>query len=188
MEKSLLVQRLTPEAFEPFGWVIGERPDDSDPNLYSAESTKFSTAHNFDPGDGGVAEMVWVNYGPKNLVLNAIESHRLTEQSFTPLGGSFPIIHVVAPPPDDPMADNISPDMARAAAFLIDGSKGVCLRRATWHAHFSLGGWANFLMMTRRSTTAEIETAMRGDGNLSTLHETAIWSASDGAGYTMRLS
>ena len=188
MTKSLLVQKLTPEAFEPFGWVIGERPADDDPTLYATESTIFSTDHNFDPGKGGVAEMVWVNYGPKELVVKAIESHRLTEQSFTALGGSYPIIHVVAPPPDDPMAEDIKPDMSRAAAFLIDGTKGVCLRRAGWHAHFSLGGWANFLMMTRRSTTDEIEKAMRGNGDMESLKETRIYSVPEAEQLTLRLS
>lgn len=188
MATTLLVQKLTPEAFEPYGWVIGERPSEDDPTLYATESTIFSTAHIFDPGEGGEAEMVWVNYGPKELVLTGLESHRLTEQSFTALGGSFPVIHVVAPPPDDPMAPDVAPEMSKAAAFLIDGTKGVCLRRAAWHAHFSLGGWANFLMMTRRSTTDEIEKAMRAGGDMSGLRETAFWAAPEGKGLTMRLS
>ena len=186
---SLKVQRLTPEAIEPYGWVIGEKPVAGDPALFATESVKFRTAHDFDPGTGGVAEMVWANYGPAPLVVNALESHRLTEQSFTPLGGSFPLIHVVAPPPKDPMATNIVPDMSRAAAFLIDGSKGVCLRRGTWHAHFSLGGWANFLMMTRRSTTVEIERTMRAGGSLASMLETAIWSETGcRGGYRLHLS
>ena len=177
---SLRVQRLTPEAIAPFGWVIGEKPEPGNPTLFSTATVKFQTAHDFDPGAGGVTEMVWATYGPGPMTCSGLESHRLTEQSFTPLGGSVPLIHVLAPPPEDPMAPNIAPDMTRAAAFLIDGTKGVCLRRGTWHNHVSLGGWANFLMLTRRSTTVEIERTMASGSDMNAMKETAFWSAPDG--------
>lgn len=157
---TLTVEPLTPESFQPFGWVIGVKPRPEDTNVQGNAITKWRTNHVFDPGDGGHVEFVWVNYCWKPFVCERLESHRLTHQSFIPLGGSVPLIHVVAPPPEDPMAADIAPDMSRARAFLLDGSLGTCLKRGTWHGHFPVGGVANFLMITRRSTTVDIETAM----------------------------
>ncbi len=188
--RSILVERLTEEAFAPFGTVIGVKPQAGDPLLFGSDTVKWRTAHNFDPGEGGVTEFVWVNYGRKPLMVEKLECHRLTQQAFIPLGGSVPLIHVLAPPADDVMADEIYPDMSRAQAFLIDGSMGVSLKRGCWHAHFSLGEWANWLMITRRSTTVEIEASKGGDGALQKLTETVVREVTDaqGRGYPLHLS
>jgi ureidoglycolate lyase len=185
----IMVEPLTPERFAPFGWLIGMKPEANDPALFGNDITKWRTAHDFNPGQGGVTEFVWVNYGRKPLVVDKLESHRLTEQSFIPLGGSVPIIHVLAPPPEDPMAADIRPDMSKARAFLLEGTMGTCLKRGTWHAHFSLGNWANFLMITRRSTTVDIESQMDG-GDMQKLKETVRVdvAAPDGSGYKLHLA
>lgn len=159
----IVVEKLTPEAFEPYGWVIGTKPGPTDTDVQGNELTKWRTAHVFDPGEDGNVEFVWVNYCWKPFVCEQLEAHRLTMQSFIPLGGSVPFIHVVAPPADDPTARSIAPDMNRARAFLVDGTVGTCLRTGTWHAHFAAGGTANVLMITRRSTTIDIETTLAGD-------------------------
>lgn len=185
---TLTVEKLTPEAFEPFGWVIGTKPGPNDTDVQGNELTKWRTAHLFDPGEGGQVEFVWVNYCWKPFICEQLEAHRLTMQSFIPLGGSVPFIHVVAPPPDDPMEPSIAPDMTRAKAFLVDGTVGTCLRRGTWHGHFAAGGTANVLMITRRSTTLDIETTMAGDREEmeETVRRPTV--GSDGQGYRLILA
>ena len=50
--------------------------------------------------------------------------------------------------PADAIDSEGRPDMARARAFLMDGSKGVLLRRGTWHAvPYNLSEVATYLVL-----------------------------------------
>jgi ureidoglycolate lyase len=151
------VELLTPEAYAPYGWVIGEAASSTDlRDMFHSDTLEFWHEHDFDPGAGGRLELIWVYYRRKPLRVENLESHRLTEQAIIPVAGANPIVHVVCPPPPDPTADRITPDLNRMKAFLLDGTRGVCMRPGTWHTHFALGREANYLMLTRRSTTVEI--------------------------------
>lgn len=185
---TLTVEPLTPEAFAPFGWVIGRKPAPGDTDVMGNEITKWRGDHVFDPGVGGEVEMVWVNYCWKPFVCQWVESHRLTHQSFIPLGGSVPVIHVVAPPPEDPDAPDIAPDLSKARAFLLDGTMGTCLRRGTWHAHFPVGGVANFLMITRESSTRDIENRLAAGENTFAETVRSPTPGADGSGIRLVLA
>jgi ureidoglycolate lyase len=171
----LRIQILTREAYGPFGWVLGAAPDTENPTHFDSERTTFWHEHDFDVGEGGVVQFVWVRYKRRDFTILHLESHRLTEQTIVPVTGQ-PIIHVVCPPPDDPMAPDIVPDLGRMEAFLLDGSKGVCMKPGCWHAHFPLGDEATYLMVTRRSTTADLLNAKHSGADPT---ETVVQEMSD---------
>ncbi len=56
--------------------------------------------HDFEPGEGGKTELLWVNYRSSSLHLRSLEVHWLTEQAIIPLGIGE-IVHVVCPNRDD---------------------------------------------------------------------------------------
>lgn len=157
---ALRVEPLTPEAYAPFGWVLGIRPPEGSRELVQGLAAQFWHERVFDAGDGGQTELVWVEYQPEPPLVVKIEAHRLTEQALVPVGGT-PIIHIVAPPNDDPTAPEIAPDLSRAKAFYLDGTRGVCMRRGTWHIHLGIDRTAVHLMVSRRSTTTDLIGALR---------------------------
>jgi len=148
----LRIQELTEDAFEPFGWVLGKKEPLS--RLEGPTATLWHE-HNFDPGEGGVVEFLWIQYVRRGFTVERLESHRLTEQAIIPVGRE-PIVHVVCPPPEDSTAPDISPDWNRMAAFLLDGTMGVCVKRGCWHWSFPLVEPANYLLVTRGSTIADL--------------------------------
>lgn len=157
------VQRLTREAYEPFGWVLGSLPGKQNPDYLEVQISTFWGEHIFDAGEGGAVQLVWLDYKWRGFAIQEFESHRLTEQAFIPVAWS-PMVHVVCPPPDDPTVPEIAPDLGRVRAFLLDGTKGVCMKRGCWHTPLPLGDNTTYLMITRHSTTTDILNGERGGG------------------------
>lgn len=157
--RRIRIEPLTREAYAPFGWVLGERPDQDrrDSLCLDSENVTFWHEHDFRVEGDGVVELVWVHYKWRGFSIRRFESHRVTEQAMIPVTGA-PLVHVVCPPPDDPMAPDIAPDLDRMKAFLLDGSKGVCMRRGCWHEpqNFPLVGSVSAVVITRRSTTMDL--------------------------------
>jgi ureidoglycolate lyase len=151
--------------------VLGGPPDLDSPDHFDSETTRFWAEHDFEVGEGGDVQLLWVNYRWRGFEIQYVESHRLTEQAIIPVTGD-PIVHVVCPPPDDLMAPDIVPDLDRMQAFLLDGSKGVCMKKGCWHAHRSLRDEATYLMITRRTTTTDILDEKRGGAETT---ETVVW-------------
>jgi len=151
--RHLSVEKLTPEQFAPFGWMLG-KPYPSDPSTpaYSHPGSDFWQEHVFDPGSGGETEVLWVNYRDTSLVIRKLEAHWLTQQAIIPLAGAE-VVHVVCPGRED---DPALPDLDRLKAFVITQGHGICMRPGCWHASFVREGEATCLMLTRRSTTAEL--------------------------------
>src|SRR5262249_24806695 len=71
------------------------------------------------------------------------------------------LVHVVCPPPDDPVAADAVPDLTRLSAFLLRGSDAVCMRRGYWHANFPLPDRTAYVIVSRKSTTLDIVDASR---------------------------
>src|SRR5689334_16790406 len=61
-----------------------------------------------------------------------MERHLAVTQAFLPLGGVASIM--VVAPPSDPADRKALPPPDSVRAFHMDGSRGVVLRRGTWHA------------------------------------------------------
>src|SRR5215510_7452504 len=108
---TLDVQKMTPEAFAPYGQIISARGQ-VDLDL-----------------DGGKASFVAQTVEPRPLQFSFLGRHQRTEQIFIPMGGTRSII-AVAPPCEN---DSALPNVERMAAFLVDGSSAFKLHRGAWH-------------------------------------------------------
>lgn len=145
------VQPLTAEAFAPYGWVLGKPYADGDPRVgFRHPGSDFWHEHAFDTG-GGETEVLWVDYRNDSRLVRALEAHLLTQQAIVPLGGAA-ILHAVAlcRPGED------LPDLATLKVFEVGGSRGICMKPRVWHASLVRGGQTTCLMLTRRSTTADL--------------------------------
>jgi ureidoglycolate lyase len=177
--RRIKIEPLTREAYAPFGWILGEMPDQDrqDSLRLDGEYITFWHERDFQVGVGGVVEFVWVHYKWRGFSIRRFESHRLTEQAMIPMKGA-PLVHVVCPPPDDPTVPDIAPDLDRMKAFLLDGSKGVCMRRGCWHEpqNFPVVGSVSALVVTRRSTTMDL---LNADHSGVSSTETAVVEIKD---------
>jgi ureidoglycolate lyase len=153
------VEPLTAQAFAPFGAVLGspfpgERPEAA----FGNPGSDFWHAHDFDTGDGGQPELLWVRYRNDSLRVRTLEAHWFTEQAIVPLGGRD-IVQVVCPTRS---GGGRTPDLARARAFRVTSGQGICMRAGCWHASLVTGGETTCLMITRRSTTLDLVAHLQG--------------------------
>ncbi|CAB3650750.1 Ureidoglycolate hydrolase [Achromobacter denitrificans] len=148
--EQLEINDLTPEAFRPYGWMLGKPiPDGNGVPLFSNPATDFWQEHLFNTGAGGDAELLWVNYRSQSMEIASLEKHLLTQQAIVPLTGE--VIQVVA----SSAADG-SPDLSTLAAFRVPQGQGVCMRPGCWHATRVSDAEVTCLMLTRRSTTLDL--------------------------------
>lgn len=154
----LNVERLTEDAFAPFGQVIGmpaKKPD------YEGLSGSKTWGFNFE-ADGRL-QFSYVRVPYQRLAFHTMEQHFSVTQSFVPVGG-VPAIVAVAAPTDD----GVPPRVEDVRAFILDGTKGYVLKRRTWHSldRFPLypphGDW---LMLTDWDTTADLKASSDGLGD-----------------------
>ena len=149
-DQQLEVNDLTPQAFTPYGWMLGKPiPDGNGVPLFSNSATDFWQEHLFHTGGGGDAELLWVNYRSQSTEVASLEKHLLTQQAIVPLTGV--IIQVVA----SSNADG-SPDLDTLAAFRVPPGQGICMRPGCWHATRVADAQVSCLMLTRRSTTLDL--------------------------------
>lgn len=128
----LTIQPMTREEMAPYGELILERSQ-VDVDL-----------------DGAAASLVAQVVEARRLEFDFLGRHQRTEQVFVPLGGARSVI-ALAPPAEDG-----SLDLARLAAFLIDGTSAFKLHRGTWHTSaFPLGERATFIVFDRKCTLEE---------------------------------
>src|SRR5262249_50897626 len=125
---TLIPQKMTPEAFEPYGEIIEGRGQ-VDLDL-----------------DGGAASVVAQTVEARPLEFSFLGRHQRTEQVFVPMGEAHSVI-AVAPPCE---TDASLPNVERMAAFVVDGSCAFKLRRGSWHTSaFPLGECATFMVLDR---------------------------------------
>ncbi|MEI2418263.1 ureidoglycolate lyase [Orrella sp. JC864] len=150
----LAVQALTPEAFAPYGWMLGKPyPAHQAVPAFSNAATDFWHEHAFDAGPDGEVEVLWVNYR-SGAEVGQLEKHLLTQQAIVPLTG--PVVHVVAA--SDAAG---APALGTLAAFAVPQGQGICMRPGCWHATRVAQGQVSCLMLTRRSTTADLVRHLR---------------------------
>ena len=151
--RRLPIQHLERKRFEPFGAVIGPETADS-PNLNRAPgppglSVGAKRLWSF-PSRPTCARCATTRRGTR---VEFLQKHPDSTVTFIPLGGRASAI-VVAP--DD---GHDHPDIGRAAAFLLDGSKGVVMHRGTWMRYaYPLGEFADFAYVTQRVDPATANT------------------------------
>ena len=145
----LLLSELTPEAFAPYGTMLGKSfPAAADAAAYRSATSDFWQEHVFAAG-GFDPEILWVTYRDTNPRIDRLELHKLTEQAVIPLTGD--IIQIVA-------ATTLAgvPDIATARAFTVPRGQGLCMRPGCWHATRVRAFEATCMMLTRRATTADL--------------------------------
>lgn len=158
----LIISKLEPKAFSDYGFMLGG-PVPAMGGLtpvFSNEATDFWQEHVFNTGQGGETEILWVNYRSQSKFISTLEVHELTEQALIPLTDS--IIHIVAV-----SASDGSPDLSSMVAFEVPVGQGVCMRPGCWHATRVRSGQAICVMLTRRSTTADLINHLTSDNTAS---------------------
>jgi len=144
------IQTLTPEAFTPYGMMLGKPlPTDESRPVFSNPATDFWQEHLFKVGTDGQPEILWVNYRLTDARIDTLEVHLKTQQVIVPLVGE--IIHIVAA--SDAQGE---PDLSTLTAFSISPGVGICMDVGCWHTTRVRAHEARCLMLTRQSTTADL--------------------------------
>lgn len=147
----LRLQKLTAEAFAPFGQVI-EMDSDRAIHINDGRTEKFA----------GLAELVSLQdarfslhrYRSKAtslpLRVEKLERHVLGHQAFIPLHSRpFPVVVAAAGPP---------PTAERVCAFISNGKQGVNLSPGTWHHYqISLEEGSQYLVLERSNAGQDCE-------------------------------
>ena len=148
--RTLPVEPLSAAALAGCGAPLGHAPDApaAGPSFHSALSD-FWHVHEFDPGDGGTPEILWVRYRNSTMVVTALEVHLQTEQAVVPLDGA--VIQVVCLTRPDG-----APDLDRLRALHVPSGTGVLMSPGCWHTTLVGGDETTCLMLTRASTTRDL--------------------------------
>jgi ureidoglycolate lyase len=147
------LERLSVEAFAPFGQLICAR-DDEPPIFGGAHLSSWRQ----DFEALGPTELMYIHYAHQEMAFSALERHFQVTQAFIPLGGAASVM--VAAPPTDPDDWASVPEPAQLRAFHVPGTVGLMLWRGTWHAltRFPVGrDGAGFAFLTDARTQRELE-------------------------------
>jgi ureidoglycolate lyase len=134
---------LTQADFKPFGDVI--EPDHAQTrSINEGNTTRYHDLAELDlSAEGGRPGLNIFRSKPlpKPMILELMERHPLSSQTFYPLGNAPYLVVVATPGELDPSA---------IVAFLAESDQGVNYHKGTWH-HYSLalGGVSDFLVIDR---------------------------------------
>lgn len=148
------LEKLTHEAFAPFGQIVGELPGTPGWTRPLLDAWKMTFAA------AGRTELRVMRYHHQTPKFHLLERHLAVTESRVPMGGAQAIM-VVAPPTGTDRPTQ-APDPNSLRAFHLDGSVGLMLWRGTWHALdcFPLRPpYADFAFITEVETEDEIETS-----------------------------
>ncbi len=146
------VEPLRPEDFAPFGEIVG--PSAAETMSLGSDVQLWRTSF----GVEGDIELMFGRYRHKPMRFHKMERHLAVTQSFLPLGGGQSVM-VVAPPTDEEDREAM-PEPGDVRAFHLDGTRGVMLRKGTWHALDRFPVFpphADFAFITGLETQRELE-------------------------------
>jgi len=146
--KEIKIKILTKEDFEPFGTIV-ESPS-TKPTISDRSLDFWEALTELDVEKPQVSFLI---VKKRDFSLDKIERHVKLTEVFIPLEGTsvFPL----APPKDikDPKA---KVPLDELVAFLLDGSKGIVMKKGTWHwAPFPITERATFAVMLGTNTVKE---------------------------------
>jgi len=146
--KEMPIKILTKENFAPFGTII-ETPS-TKPAISDRSLDFWEALAELDVEKPQVSFLV---VKKRDLSLDKIERHVKLTEVFIPLEGVsvFPL----APPKDveDPKAEV---PLDESVAFILDGSKGIVMKKGTWHwAPFPITEKATFAVILGMNTVKE---------------------------------
>jgi ureidoglycolate lyase len=151
------IEVLTPEAFAPFGQVIGARNEA--PLFQGGNATTWGVDFEID----GKMELHFAKFDYQPVLeFSLIERHFAVTQSFIPLNNDASVTVFAAPTdPGDPAAIPRPEDLR---AFYIDGAQGVMMWKGTWHSSRfpARPPAATFAFLTDAYTTAELTEMLAG--------------------------
>jgi ureidoglycolate hydrolase len=125
----LSVQKMTREAFAPYGILLDSRGSiDIDIGM-------------------GVPSITGATADPREFSFEFMARHRHTMQVFSPLASSQAIICVA------PATGQDAPEVEKVVAFLVEGRLPYAYYRGTWHTPpFAVGEWYSYLVVDRKGT------------------------------------
>ncbi|USE36502.1 ureidoglycolate lyase [Endozoicomonas sp. SCSIO W0465] len=126
--KTLKVEVLTREAFEPFGDVLETR--DTPVVINQGRCHKYSDLTSVTTDDQGHTTMHIYKTAPINhsYQLDLLERHPLGSQTFMPLAGQRFLVVVASG-----ASDSTTPDLASIRCFLSNGKQGITYHPGVWH-------------------------------------------------------
>lgn len=151
--RALRVERLTAEAFGPFGDVIEACDSGNSLTINQGRAKRFHDLAFVDATEGrGRPVLSLVRSQPSLLPirLTLLERHVLGSQAFIPLPpAAFLVVVAVA---------GAIPVVERIRCFLPSPGQGVNYARGTWHHPLlALNGAADFLVMDRAAPDGEVD-------------------------------
>lgn len=144
---TLAVQRLSAEAFKPYGEVIEAAGAVRHFPINAGNTERYHDLARLEPGPDGRVIVSLFRGQPRTLPFTVamMERHPLGSQAFYPLSG-LPYLVVVAPPGTAPVAADV-------VAFLASGQQGVNYAPGTWHHPLlALDAVCDFLVLDRAGT------------------------------------
>jgi ureidoglycolate lyase len=166
----LRLQPLAPEAFAPYGHLVGGGPT-AGMSGQAAGAAEITPARAINGGtslrteaDGGLS-LLQAGGRPTLAVFRAraqdpagpwrmLERHRLGSQTFVPLAGARCVVLVAR--------GEQAPDPTTLAAFLADGRCGFTLNRGTWHHGLIALDEGDFVVLERQAPQPDCEFAELG--------------------------
>jgi ureidoglycolate lyase len=136
---------VSPESIAPYGRLLGQ--PEKKPTLSRGDIDYYH--HVADSKDFTLHPVTsyLISY-PRALILERIERHRQTEESFIPLTGTS--VMVLGKP-----GELIEKDLV---AIYLDGSFGIQLHRDTWHyAPFATDNKATYLLLSGKDSGPDID-------------------------------
>ena len=126
---------LTPETFAPFGQVLMAHGDGPELHTFAA--------HMDNRRSGAAPNMAHMRVETVALpvVIDTLERHSFSNQTFIPLNGTRQLVVVCPFLPDN------MPDISKMAAFVATGSQAVNYNTGVWHApRTAISGPGEFVM------------------------------------------
>lgn len=146
--KEITIKILTRENFEPFGTII--EPPGTKPTISDSALDYWGALTALDVEKPQVSFLV---VKKRDFSLDKIERHVKLTEAFIPLEGTsvFPLT-----PPKDVEDPKAQVPLDELVAFLLDGSKGIVMKKGTWHwAPFPVTEKATFAVMLGIDTVKE---------------------------------
>lgn len=126
----IYVEKLNAETFAEFGRVLG-KPVDIAPTVADATSASWlGISGLMDIGTRPARHATYLEITARPACYDKMEKHESSAEAFIPLEG----VSILLVAPAEALDAQGGPDMSRARAFLLDGSQGILMRPATWHA------------------------------------------------------
>ena len=131
--KTIRTERLTPEAFAPYGWVIsGDRGDVEGKPANQGTAKRFNwlgDVRDLRPGKSRL-NLCLFRCSPRTgwpLRVEILERHPMTTQVIVPMNANTYVVLVGLPTSTD------VPDLTSLRAFIATAREGVSYHPGTWH-------------------------------------------------------